>query len=301
MAHRTGRLRTVTSPLRMLRRKAGPALPPDSHVHTQWSWDAPGGSMERSCRRAADLGLPTVAFTEHADYTRWAVSPHKPVNEQWMHRAGIGPDGRFGTPRLDVAGYLECVQRCREQFPALRILTGVELGEAHWHPAEVTALLAGGDFDRVLGSLHSLRQDAPVMVDANMYDPARPGALIRAYLAEALTMIESSAPFGVLAHIDYPVRYWPGRRFDPAEFEEEYRAVLRTLADSGRALEINTRVPLAADIVRWWHDVGGEAVTFGSDAHAPEHLAWLFAEAAAMAEASGFRPGRQPHDLWRRG
>jgi histidinol-phosphatase (PHP family) len=257
--------------------------------------------MEQTCRRAVQLGLPAIAFTEHADYTTWVLNPHKPVNEQWMQRAGIGPNGRFCTPPLDVDGYLECLQRCRELFPDLRIVSGVEVGEAHWHQAKVVALLAGGEFDRVLGSLHSLGQDAPVMVDRDMYDQAQPGVLIRDYLAEVLTMIESPAPFAVLAHIDYPVRYWPGGRFEAAEFEEEYRAVLLALADSGRALEINTRVPLPAEIVRWWHEAGGDGVTFGSDAHAPQHLASLFAEAAAMAEASGFRPGRHPHDLWRRG
>jgi histidinol-phosphatase (PHP family) len=260
--------------------------------------------MEGACRRAAELGLPAIAFTEHADYTRWVVDPHKPVRELWIELASEGPDGRFGTPGLDIAGYLECLQRCREQYRDLRIIAGVELGEAHWHPDAVSALLAAGDFDRVLGSLHSLDQDAPVMVDGDMYDPARPGDLMRAYLAETLTMIESPAPFGVLAHIDYPVRDWPGRRsgsFAPAQFEAEYRAVLRALASSGRALEINTVVPLAPEIVRWWHDVGGDAVTFGSDAHAPDYVARRFAEAAAMAEASGFRPGRHPHDFWGRG
>jgi histidinol-phosphatase (PHP family) len=274
-------------------------LPPDSHVHTQWSWDAPFGSMEQACQRAADLGLPSIAFTEHADFTIWIDDPDKPVREEWVNRAVTRPDSSFVAPRLDVAGYLDCLQRCREMFPGLRIVAGVELGEAHWHPHEVTALLAGGAFDRVLGSLHSLGPDAPVMIDGNMFDPVQPGALIRDYLAETLIMVESPSPFGVLAHIDYPVRYWPGS-FNPAEFEDEYRLVLRALAGSGRALEINTRVPLAAQIVLWWHEAGGGAVTFGSDAHAPDHVARLFTQAAAMAEASGFRAGRHPHDFWRR-
>jgi histidinol-phosphatase (PHP family) len=38
-------------------------LPPDSHVHSQWSWDALAGSMVETCRRAVDLELPSVAFT----------------------------------------------------------------------------------------------------------------------------------------------------------------------------------------------------------------------------------------------
>jgi histidinol-phosphatase (PHP family) len=256
--------------------------------------------MEGACRRAVALGLPSIAFTEHADFTRWVTDPGKPVRDEGMRAMG-GPEDRFGAARLDVTGYLECLQRCREMFPGLHIVSGVEIGEAHWHPAEVTALLATGHFDRVLGSLHSLGRDAPVMIDGDTYDAKRPGVLIRAYLAEVLAMIESDIPFAVLAHIDYPVRYWPRRHFEPAEFEEEYRAVLSALATSGRALEINTRVPLASQIVRWWHEAGGDAVTFGSDAHAPDYVATRFAEAAAMAEASGFRPGKHPHDLWRHG
>ena len=78
--------------------------------------------------------------------------------------------------------------------------------------------------------------------------------------------------------------------FDVTEFEGEFRHALRTTAASGRALEINTVVPLDATIVRWWYDEGGEAVTFGSDAHEPASVARGFTDAAALAAASGFRP-----------
>ena len=108
--------------------------------------------------------------------------------------------------------------------------------------------------------------------------------------------------FAVLAHIDYPVRYWPADagQYDPCAFEEEYREVLRALAGTSRALEVNTRIPLHPQIVRWWHEAGGDAVTFASDAHDPAGLAHGFAGAAAMARAHGFRPGRDPHDWWMR-
>jgi histidinol-phosphatase (PHP family) len=107
----------------------------------------------------------------------------------------------------------------------------------------------------------------------------------------------------VLAHVDYPVRSWPVERagvFDPLVFEEEFRGALRATARSGRALEVNTRIPLHATILRWWHEEGGDAVTFGSDAHLPGLVGNGFAEAAGMAEACGFRPGPLPYDLWGR-
>jgi hypothetical protein len=42
------------------------------------------------------------------------------------------------------------------------------------------------------------------------------------------------------------------REYRTSDFEAEYRAVLRTLAGSGRALELNTRLPLDPLIVSWW-------------------------------------------------
>jgi histidinol-phosphatase (PHP family) len=200
------------------------------------------------------------------------------------------------APELDVDGYLHCVAECRERFPGLRIRSGIEVSEPHWHAGRVAAL---GDFDRVLGSVHSVRDARGARIlDLALTD--RPAAVVmRDYLAEAVALAESDAPFHVLAHLDYPVRYWPGR-FVVTDFEPEIRAVLRALAAGGRALEINTRVPMAAEIVSWWAEAGGDAVSFGSDAHAPEAVGHGFAAAAAVAEAAGFRPGSDTQDLWPR-
>lgn len=82
-----------------------------------------------------------------------------------------------------------------------------------------------------------------------------------------LLLVCGSPVFNVLAHCDYSRRYWPTDRvgaYEDTDFEEEYRAVFGTLPPSGRALEINTRSPMA------------------------------------VAEAAGFRPGRDRFDFWRR-
>jgi histidinol-phosphatase (PHP family) len=275
------------------------ALPADGHVHSEWSWDAPGGSMERTCARAAALGLPAVAFTEHADFTACAVTASD-LDEHLQ--ALITPEGSLTPPELDLSGYLECVQRCRDQFPGLLILSGVELGEAHWNSGAAAKLLAAGHFDRVLGSLHCLPDGERFAEPPELYRHRAAADVIREYLAEVPRLVSGSDVFAVLAHLDYPVRYWPAHAgpFDPETFQEDFRHALRALADSGRALEINTRLPLHPRIVRWWHEEGGAAVTFGSDAHHPGVLARGFPQAAAMAEASGFRPGRHPCDFWTR-
>ncbi|GIE95364.1 hypothetical protein [Paractinoplanes rishiriensis] len=187
-------------------------------------------------------------------------------------------------------------------FPSLRILSGVEMGEPHWHAAACAEVLAAGPFDRLLGSLHCLPFGDSYTEPWNLYQYRDAPPVVRDYLAGVAEMVATDAAFEVLAHIDYPVRSWPLRAgpFDPWLFEDEFRYALRATATSGRALEINTRIPLHPAILRWWHEEGGEAVTFGSDAHTPELVAHAFAEAAEMASAHGFRPGRNPHDLWGR-
>jgi histidinol-phosphatase (PHP family) len=260
--------------------------------------------MEASCAQAIELGLPSIAFTEHVDATRWVLTAEA---ESLMPPARIGVDGRFDPLTLDADGYLACVERCRERFPDLRILTGVELGEPHWFEDQSRALLQSAGFDRVLGSLHSLPlHDGPWLVDhlfwASAPDGVTPDEVVRSYLGETLRMIETCDLFEVLAHIDYPVRGWPAAvgRYDSASFEEEYRAVLRALATSGRVLEVNTRLPMPAEIVGWWYASGGDAVSFGSDAHEPSSVGHGFADAAAMVESCGFRAGRDRYDFWRR-
>jgi histidinol-phosphatase (PHP family) len=275
-------------------------LPADSHVHTEWSWDAPDGSMRASCERALTLGLPAIAFTEHVDHTVWRVEldqvePHDPL-------AVLAEDGQLRPPAFDAAGYLAGIAECRERFPDLRVLSGLEVGEPHRHATEVAGVLACGDFDRVLGSVHSLADGTEFAEPPGLFAHRAPAEVVRSYLAEVALLVSSDQPFEVLAHIDYPVRSWPDGAggFDPADFEDEFRHALRVTADSGRALEINTKVPLHATILRWWHEEGGASVTFGSDAHEPDSIARGFTDAVHLAQARGFRPGRHPHELWAR-
>ena len=64
-------------------------LPADDHVHSQWSWDAVSGSMERTCARAIEIGVPSVAFTEHADVTSWEVPPDVSLPPDWARQIEV--------------------------------------------------------------------------------------------------------------------------------------------------------------------------------------------------------------------
>ncbi|RYP82173.1 PHP domain-containing protein [Nocardioides guangzhouensis] len=278
------------------------SLPSDGHVHTEWSWDAPTGSMERSCARAVAIGLPAIAFTEHVDHTVTTV-PVDRIEPGHLVLELVAPDGRLTPPALDVEGYLAAVERCRDLFPDLRILSGLELGEPHWHRDAVRRLVAAGDFDRVLGSLHCLPYGDGFREPPGLFGDLDPHEIVRGYLAEVVRLVADGGDFAALAHVDYPLRFWDAATdgpYDVATYEDDFRLALRALAGSGRALEINTVLPLDATVLRWWREEGGQGITFGSDAHEPEAVARRLRDAAAMATAFGFRPGRDPFDVWPR-
>jgi histidinol-phosphatase (PHP family) len=271
-------------------------LPADNHVHTEWSYDTSAeASMARSCEQAMAIGLPAVAFTEHLEFT---------AGGEGDAIAGIATDARWWSriKPLDVTGYLAAIEECRQRHPSLRILSGVETGESHLFAASAGAIVRGNKFDRVLGSLHAVPYQGKLVAADALFGSMPDDEVMRYYFAELVRLIEGSDLFQVLAHLDFPRRWWPKgpHLYLEQGFEEEYRTVLRALARSGRVLEINTKTPLASvDLVRWWRDEGGTAVSFGSDAHLPQRVGDRFKLAVDVVEAAGFRAGHDPYDFWR--
>ncbi len=238
--------------------------------------------MEQSCERAIEIGLPAIAFTDHADFVK------------------VHPDQYC----VDIAGYLDAVERCRARFKNLRIHTGVELGEPHWFPDETERVLSAGRLDHVLGSVHCI-QLGDRTLDASQLpgDPdIDPATFVHAYYRELLAMIDRGQPFQTLAHLDYPKRYWPGYRDE--DFEAELRAVLAAAVRRELVLEANTTrgkvLCPSPSVLGWWRAAGGQAVSFGSDAHDPARIAAGFELAAQAVEAAGFKPAAEPTAVWRR-
>jgi histidinol-phosphatase (PHP family) len=252
--------------------------------------------MRGACERALEVGVPAIAFTEHLDFTTWTAAD--PIAAR-----GIEPRHHSRIHSLDIEGYLAAIEDCRQRFPDLRILSGVEAGEPHLFAASATAVVNAHGFDRILGSLHAVPLRGRLTGMPAMFGMFGPDEVMRRYFAELTRLVEGSSLFQVLAHLDFPRRYWPisSGRFEEKAYEDEYRTVLRALARSGRTLEVNTKSPLASvELLGWWRDEGGRSVSFGSDAHQDWRVGDRFELAVDVVEAAGFRPGRDRFDFWRR-
>jgi histidinol-phosphatase (PHP family) len=81
-----------------------------------------------------------------------------------------------------------------------------------------------------------------------------------------------------------------------ANAPELYEPILRALVESGTALEINTSglrhpvaetYPSAATVARF-RELGGRAISIGSDAHRAGHFGWALEDGYRTAIESGF-------------
>ena len=79
-------------------------------------------------------------------------------------------------------------------------------------------------------------------------------------------------------------------------YKEIIDEILRYLIDKGIGLELNTsgfRYGLGhpsphEDILERYHDLGGEIITIGADAHSPEYFAYEFTKAQNILKKCGF-------------
>ena len=141
---------------------------------------------------------------------------------------------------------------------------------------------------------------------ASPYHPSRvrgwvEGRSLAEIVEPAFTEVEAAARSGLfdtLGHLDVVKRYLhPHVSAEAlAAAPELYEPILRALVESGTALEVNTsglRHPVAetypaASIVARFRELGGRAVTVGSDAHRRDQFAWALADGYDEAAAAGF-------------
>lgn len=246
----------------------------DFHMHTAASEDSDAPAQEM-CEAARQKGLAAVAITDHVEMLRY-------------HEDGYD---RAAAQSWEASGEMARIFDGR-----LRVARGVELGQPLYNLAESERLLAAHDYDFVLGSQHQLEDG----LDFYFYDYTQVDvtATLTHYFDEVYRMVQWGK-FHSLAHLTYPFRYLPPekRPADYAAWQEQIDAILKTLADKGLALEINTsglRNPALRTthpdlpIIKRFRELGGERITVGADAHTPPDVGAHIPEALELARRAGF-------------
>lgn len=228
----------------------------DFHMHSIVSFDGhdTGKALAEAGRNA---GLKEICFTDHMDYV------YAPGEKDLI---------------FDIADYSREYDNL--EIPGLKIRRGVEYGLYRHNQEQMRRDLSLYHYDFVLGSVHFV-DDLDVYF-AEYWQGKTVFEAQRHFLEETLACVQAHEDFDVLAHLTFlhkghacPVKS-PLPYADHAEVIDE---ILRTLAEKGKGLEMNTSgvdrcggfLP-TADYFRRFKELGGEIVTVGSDAHRTDRV-----------------------------
>ena len=121
------------------------------------------------------------------------------------------------------------------------------------------------------------------------------------YFETTLCNAENFSDYNVYGHLDYILRYGPCPKrkelVDIKPFMEIIEAILKAILDHGKGIEINTGSLYRGmdyshphtEVLKLYKELGGEILTFGSEAHDSIHIGHDFDAAADMARAMGFK------------
>ena len=246
-------------------------IPHDYHMHTRFYEDG-DDTLESMCRRALELGIPEIGFSEHWDVGPYEKNPYFFKPETW---------------------YAE-IERLRGAFSGgLQIRAGIEIAEPHLYAKEAAEVLRRLPFDYVIGSVHWVGPN--FVFDARLIEQHSADDIYSSYFAELDRMVTVS-DIDIVAHLDIPARTAiPILGYEPSRYEEQVRGILKIIIRRGLALDINTaglRKPsknLMPDplILKWYAEMGGRGVTLGSDAHRENELGLHLDKALAAVRAAG--------------
>lgn len=245
----------------------------DYHHHSKFSFDGKD-FLEDICKKAIEIDLNEICFTEHFD-----VDPK---------------DVSYGV--LDYKAYHECIELCKQKYgDKLNIKRGLEIGEPHLKPYLETlkSEIKKMDLDFIIGSVHNinsvkLRLTMPSKTKSKIYED---------YFNEILAMVKI-ADIDVIGHLDLMKRYafadYGNYEFE--DYKDIIEEILTIAIKRNIGLEINTsglrnkvnEVYPKIEILKLYKNLGGKIITIGSDSHSTDDCFNYCKQGYDLLKACGF-------------
>lgn len=249
----------------------------DYHFHTLCSSDSPATLTEQA-KAAMAAGVREICVTDH-----WNL---------------LDQQGNRLPTVYDWGPSLAQWRKLRNRWTGkLELRLGVEVGNGVLDPAAVDASLTIPELDFVIGSLHSQSAAAGgrgIFTAAHECTKKEDGVAIIDDYMDMLEELVGTQGWDVLGHVIYPLRYIPAEyELDLRPWWDRLAEIFRRVISQGKGIEMNTSAGATVDqwreVLALYHDLGGEVLTLGSDAHRPQHMAAAFSEALALIRETGFR------------
>lgn len=254
------------------------ALPADYHMHTPL------------CRHATGEPTDYAANAVRQGFTEIGFSDHSPMREDTFD------DWRMRNDQLDE--YVAKVWQAQRNHPQLTIRLALEVDFLPDRVEWIRELAGRHSWDYFIGSVHYVSGgwDIDSPFKRELWEKSDVDAVWAEYF-DRLSQAAASGLFEIIGHADLPkkFRYLPKRDITPlvAKFLDACKA-------TDTAIELNTaglrkdcrEIYPSRSILEMAH-AKGIAITFGSDAHAPEEQGADFDAAIKLAQEAGFKTTRR--------
>ncbi len=251
----------------------------DLHTHHERCGHA-DGNIEDYIQAAIDANMKAIGISDHSPY---------------FHHESDHPFSNITMARSDFGNYIKEVLELKEKYKnQIEVLLGIESDFFPDHAAVYRQYYKDVPFDYLIGSVHYV--DGVSIFNKNRWKKMNEAEKIQTKEAyyDLIAQSAKSGMFDILGHIDAMKAYYPEFSQIPAQAAIE--RALRTIADCGTAIEINTSGRMK--LVGGWYPSDeilekayhfGVQVTFGSDSHVPERVGEDFENVAAKLKDIGYK------------
>ncbi len=194
------------------------------------------------------------------------------------------------------------VEKAREAFgDKIKILKGMEMGEAFWFPKQSCELLQSNPCDVVIGSVHAVRYKDLTMpyslIDFSKLTESEHYEFLEQYFEDYKFMVQNT-DFDIAAHLTCP-NYYLNQKYklgvDIHRFDGQMKEILQLIIKKDVSLEVNSHYINSSgvympdeSILKLYYSMGGRKITTGSDAHVSEDASLGFDKLYDTLQNIGF-------------
>ena len=263
----------------------------DCHTHTQFSMDSEA-DIEKCIQQAIKLNLSAYAITDHCECNAWY--PENYYSEEQKKVMD------YYNYENDFISSVSAVSKLKEKYKNFNLICGVEMGQAMLAPDIAEKIISDSRLDFIIGSVHQIKNEKDFYyINYDEMSMSEIYNLLKRYFLEVYDLCKWGK-FDVLGHLTYCLRYMKCRNNinpDLSRFDDIIAESFRELIRNGKGIEINTSgirqgfgdcFP-SLKYAKLFHDLGGEVISTGSDAHTVEDIGKNIPDGIKIAADAGFQ------------
>ncbi|NLL55987.1 MAG: histidinol-phosphatase HisJ family protein [Clostridiales bacterium] len=245
----------------------------DTHTHTAFSFDGKS-SLKEMVLTAKKLNVEYYAITDHCDLDYRHIPEYSSVKQ------------------IELEKYIDAVTKIKKKYPFVAL--GLECGYSKKAIVDYLQIVPFEKFDYILNSTHIV-DDKDCYNQPYFKDRTKKESYER-YLLTVRESLEVPYPYNALSHLGFVRKNAPfeDKSLRYIDFPEIFDDIFLRMIELDKCLELNAHTKGHGfmpdlDIVKRYRELGGQHLTYASDAHIKTRICENYHLAKEVALIAGFR------------